>query len=800
MFHELDLKSWISNVGITKLELTQAVQHENNLLRLVRGKETLARVFIHHTEFSSIPVTVTLKAYITISGGILVSLGSLSQTFDAPPSPDREVLEDTANFELPASWRASPKLILTAEVSPIGMVDMIYSDNKLTKSFNFINTHDLNIYYINVNQGTQTSPSQVSNNVITAAQRAFEATYPVDKVNWIELDWETIGVYTGTHDHDLIDLLNQVLGQIIIAIIFQAILGQEVTLPLPDQIVGFRSGGGGHSDPTWNNHGAKLSYATTIGATAPVLTTAHEINHNLGPNDWGRHVSSIGSSSSDIYGCGAPGPDETWQNLFSDDDIHALGWDPANGLISPTTTDFMSYCSGSQWISDYRWERLIDKLHTSSYNPGNPGSFPIQLNQVAKYDEFSAARLVSGKVIDFGMKTQTIEINPSYKTSGVSYKVPTNDSNLKPTYFIQVNYNDGSKMSYPIYGDSSMKHDLHDDHEDGSYSNVSFTYLLPDRISEKDPKSIYFFDIITPGGTFIQRISGTSYTAETNLFIPEVIDRSNITEISWIVKHSSKLPLSFQLQYSHDNLIWQNVGAVTDQNSVKSTFSQFPGGKGYFRLLITDGFRTHIHTAETPTLIQDLPPSVDILRNRLSSSRDNTKDINTMLTSNEIYYVTGINHVALGSEISFKATAYDPEDGKLDSTSMSWKLYDNNKNVLKVMPGDNIKFSLYSEGIYIAEVTATDSYGNSVVDHIQFRVASPKYLPVNVLEAFKNQLENPQETITVTVTDLGDINTDDIDTDGFNIDNLELPIPTMSIILFLVISAIITNIIRRRNY
>jgi hypothetical protein len=97
---------------------------------------------------------------------------------------------------------------------------------------------------------------------------------------------------------------------------------------------------------------------------------AHEVNHNLGNHNWGRHAGGD---------CGGAGPDPNYDRTDRDD----VGWDPDNGIYpvdhpsKDIKSEVMSYCVDGggpwpqRWTSKYRWRLLVDRLRADNWD-GNP--------------------------------------------------------------------------------------------------------------------------------------------------------------------------------------------------------------------------------------------------------------------------------------------------------------------------------------------------------------------------------------------------------------------------------------------
>jgi len=180
------------------------------------------------------------------------------------------------------------------------------------------------------------------------------------------------------------------------------ILSTSQPFTFPDQIYGFSTEGGGHSDRLVNS-GTGYVASGNFG-TSGDLTMAHEINHNIDrtiPGTWGRHVTDGNDAArNDAWGCAATGGDLSW--LPMDDEIAETGFDTrrpwrASGgtdvtVVPDNWPELMSYCRAKaetgvnnmecstfpadmqtfcgqkpfKWTSKYRWANQFPKFFPPS--------------------------------------------------------------------------------------------------------------------------------------------------------------------------------------------------------------------------------------------------------------------------------------------------------------------------------------------------------------------------------------------------------------------------------------------------
>ncbi|OLS20248.1 MAG: hypothetical protein HeimC3_41330 [Candidatus Heimdallarchaeota archaeon LC_3] len=721
--------SYIVDLGINRIELTQAIQDDRNSLRLVKNKPSLARVFVDNPLTSSVFVKVELSGLaIDICGNWFCSYqlpGTLTQYFFAPVSPDRARLGDSANFDLPDNWLQYPILLLEAKVTPIGLaVDDNPINDDLTGLFLLYTTHDLTVLYIRLNEGTTTNPVQVSNANAQKQVLNLINTYPTANPSFIELDWSTIGVVTGTMtDEELLsEMTDYILGYLLIAIIIE-IFG-DFTGPIPEQIYGFRNINYGISDPSWctNNPGCGTgrfeSYAAFGGTVDDPnfddLVMAHEINHNIGPGDssqsgrWGRHVGQFGS-----YGCGAGGPDTVWQELYSNDDIHELGWFPgATSLVPVTTPDFMSYCARSskpyQWVSEYRWENLLDRL--LNFQPGQPVA-PIPSNVRSSYNNAidSTMRIIQGFLNIDGSAI----LKPSYDYIGKMDPIIPPEQNIIAN--LVVGYKNNTQKVIPLSANFISS-------EGKLTTQSAFTILLPDN------GEINKLTIQDLNNKILDEFSESGFSANGTIISPSTITRESLTEIKWDLTLTNTTPIYSRLQYSYDGLTWLNLGRPTTDNSVLISFSSLPGNQSaLFRLLLSDGVQTNT-IGLTSFFLSDLPPEIDISHGFV------------------------VDELIVGSSISLFGRGIDPETGILPNSSLTWTVKRENQLVFEET-GVILNNQFDQTGTYQITLTGTDIAGQTASITKIVKVIAGKYLSktdweefTKIIEDFRNeQSKSPSE-------------------------------------------------------
>ena len=385
-----------NDLSVTGIEVTQAIQTENNDIRLVSGKDTLARVYVDSTMSPTAQSVVTLELCDYIWG----CYDHLRKVHIAVDDPQREAFTDSANFVLPPHWTqeiqySSPTgmilrgVTLKATVEPyypsgnMDFAEIDWSNNEYSQVVDFTHTTDLTVWSVRVGEqvdGWYTDVLQPPNLEYLPQNEAYERMeitemlLPVSSLEVIDFGGAMAPDCIYQHGAD-----ECMAG--IEAWWLQFYNSPSSPFPNADQIHGMTptydqvSPGlignpgfddyGGLSCPAWacgwfGTTTSTASWTPTIGSlhsvqgvcdVHTVTCAAHEMTHNFGPycydpvdpwstdcndaNDeaWGAHVKY--SPSADP--CGTSGMDKVWYyNLGPEMTIKDLGW---NSLASNPETN-----------------------------------------------------------------------------------------------------------------------------------------------------------------------------------------------------------------------------------------------------------------------------------------------------------------------------------------------------------------------------------------------------------------------------------------------------------------------------
>lgn len=628
-----------SDISVTGIEVTQAVQTADMQMRLVEGKTSLARVYVDSGDLETANVEVTLHFCIVIF--CFDKMGPIPHI--AVQNPDRTDFTHSANFVLPDHWVTfdgidDPIPIgLIAKITPIyptGAIDYVdpdTSNNHEVGVFWFNHTRDLVVWSVPVPQDTngdgvvETRPAAT----ITNWMQDTEAMFPTANIVEVPLPSTGLPDMTGlTNDQINAQMFPLLIGTQI-SIIFDSVLnGGELTPPLPDQMHGVNPAGGtggGFADADWwalqcgasclgQEIGTSIlswcgNSVANYGATPQFSACpAHEIIHNLGPNNWDGDGDGFDSNGLDEdWGhhvgprCNAGGADSVWTNNFGTDlSIKDLGWDalavdPTGAtntlaLISAGYPDVMGYCQAGagtfagiqparvpQWMSTYHWEYLYDRLQ--NWDPANIADGRSEVNQNSTY------RFISG-IVPMSSRTQA-SLDHSFSAPGL---VPNSlqkygDKMTSPEYNIVTKDSNGDVLERINF--TPYFANIH-----GNNTDFFFNYVV------QDDGNIFSIELLH-NGTMVDNLysSGQPTIRMLPLGTAEYT-RENPANLSWTqASPTSNHETLYQLEYSWGSDIWLPIGRMTNSTSTILDFGTLPatmqGADSKFRVRATNGFDTY---------------------------------------------------------------------------------------------------------------------------------------------------------------------------------------------------------------
>jgi len=166
--------------GGFEVEVTQAIQDANNSLKLISGKDTVARVYPTATGDALLRTYLFGRSSGTdLPGSPLVSLDVV------PDAIDRETLADTVNFRLPDSWVTTGILDLTTVVEmPDGSLPKAREDQVI-----FRERRTPEIWVFPFNMGDAINSVLPRDSHMTEQEQALERLLPTPEVHFLRRDW-----------------------------------------------------------------------------------------------------------------------------------------------------------------------------------------------------------------------------------------------------------------------------------------------------------------------------------------------------------------------------------------------------------------------------------------------------------------------------------------------------------------------------------------------------------------------------------------------------------------------------------
>ncbi len=335
-----------TDLSVSSLEITQAVQTPTNSVPLVAGRPTVLRVYPHTNTLDPITgVSISISATRNSQSlpGSPITLGPTNVVVN----PTRADINSSFNARLPGDW-LSGLVSLQVTIDPSNSIEEKDETNNIystTLSFNIV--PDLNVKVIPINHYVDTQ--YIGPSVYGYIGSMLMKTYPVKAVQ----------IYPHANydfDGSLVDMYgwNTLLDRIIDLHYAENAPSNQIyygLIPVETS--------SGH---TWLGYGSGIQGNGEVGGRAAIglasssqynidggVLAAHEIGHNLN-----RLHSPCGVRN---------GIDRSYP--YSGGAIGQFGLDVTDltqfKLYADTTRDLMSYCQPA-WVSDYTYQGLYNYL------------------------------------------------------------------------------------------------------------------------------------------------------------------------------------------------------------------------------------------------------------------------------------------------------------------------------------------------------------------------------------------------------------------------------------------------------
>ena len=610
------------NVVLTNIEVTQAIQTLDHDVVLVQGKKTFVRV---HARFPLVENKGQLPLVATLRGTAIVDIGN-GNTVEidlSPPLslvnpggyalissyPDREQLNDSFLFELPADWTEYANLRLTAHIDSNGaLYDANLNNNVGSVVVNFAPAYPLRLRLYDVRYqvggGVFGVPEFHFDSIESWLRRAYPiadliverkqhlySTDGVPEAKYVNMELATLRA---------IDLVNGANPRRVYYGVVSDEIGFMKGLASGNYIASGPAGVPGPNSWAWDTDG---SYADWYAG--------HEIGHTRGRGHANFCGAKNGPSFPNVSGLISP---------FPGDASGHFGFDIATRQIYGPSDwyDVMTYCD-NQWISEFTYEGIYNYLAQETLGPFTDS--PASLTTGEHLIVIALADLDGGAGALETVMVQT----------GVAPTLEAEDSD----WSIALLAAGGALLAeYPFVPEPPS------DTEDDPNPQLLINEIVPWVAGAARVQ-------LRHSGQVLDERRGSSNAPTVTVVPPDVT--ATMATFQWSAADADGDPLTFAVLYSADNgVTWQSLAAGLTESSHTVRQDELPGGpQSRVRVLANDGLLTGEATS-APFAVATSAPDVTIFAPAEGSA----------------FY--------LAQPVMLEGAAADLEDGALDGTALLW--------------------------------------------------------------------------------------------------------------------------------
>lgn len=675
-----------ADLSIQAIEVTQAIQDTSNTVKLIRGKPTLARVYVSPGAGVTwaAPVEVELAGWYR-DGGAWTPFPDSPRTLppqktDTGPvaNTKRVALTSSFNFLLPASWTQHAQLRLEARANPNKTIpETSFANNALaTGDLDLRTAATVHVGFVPV------SVSNVAPNLATDPQYArmlpyTRSVFPAATVQyWVK----TGGPLAVTYDFsvqgsgggcgpawvsllgDLEDIYDNWSNRPPNAFVY-GLIDNAVPYCAPPPGTGCTFGCGSTSRPV--SEGVLYSKAAE--------TVPHEIGHNFGR----RHSP-----------CGVSDPDPSYPTYtnpltgttYPSGHIGQVGVDvPGWRAFDPATIpDFMSYCDNpTAWISPYTWDGILSKM---------PFSAPAAAVAAATKPHLVVSGVVVGNTV-ISLRPAWVVDRPDGAFSGEG----------EGPYSIELLDASGYRLfirRFDVEAAGTTRHAA------GMFRE---TLPLPSRLARV---------VIAHEAQTLRAVDVSPHAPSVRVTSPnggESWSGAGPYTVAWTASDADGDTLTAQVHYSADGgQSWAPLGVNLTGRALSVQASDLPGAThALVKVVVTDGVNTSSDTSDAAFSVTPKPPSLQLLG----------------LEEGSLLLPTARPALA--------AAAFDAEDGPLDEGGTAWS----SSRDGDLGGGNYLPVAGLSAGVHGLTATIGDSSDALTSKHVNVTVLGDGDGPLYLLSA-----------------------------------------------------------------